>query len=92
MDGAILLTSVNIAPTTELHPHGCGLFCFQAKRGILERQARAKGRQIAAGGDRGNQYTGGKPVMETFPEAVKGTTRDKIGAALDMSGKIPTLQ
>jgi hypothetical protein len=57
---------------------------------VLEREA-AKGRQRQAGGDRGNQHTGGKSgASEKITEAPTGTTRDKVGAAIGMSG--PTYQ
>jgi hypothetical protein len=39
-------------------------------------EERAKQRQVAAGGDRGNQHTGGKVALqENFPEAA-GQSRD----------------
>jgi len=48
---------------------------------ILAKQARE--RQATSG----EGVFGGKPLMEIFPEAVQGTTRDQLGAQIGISGK-----
>jgi len=62
---------------------------------LKEIEARlAVSRQVEAGGDRGNQHTGGKvPVVENLPQAAKpepnGKARDKAAKKLNAgwSGK-----
>jgi hypothetical protein len=56
-------------------------------KSLFEEQA--KQRQQAAGGDRGNQYTGGKvAVVENLPPLPEnGKSRDKAAETVGVSGK-----